>query len=369
VSDLRRFRKPLAVGFFVEMPAALIAFLGWFVAGHGGGGDFAIFRRAGEAVAHGHSPLVHPTLQAFAANDKFVYPTPVAIPFIPFGWIPEPVAAVCFLILSVAAVLVSLWLLGVRDYRCIGAAFLALPTLNALTLGTIGPVLLLLCAAGWRYRDRTRAGVFLAVAAAAKLFLWPLLLWLLITRRYRAFAASVVTIGLLVAVWAGIDPTGLRRYPETVRLLNDAQRWKSYSVQSLAFSLHASAHTAALIGAVVAVAAVAGIVLLRRRGDQATFAAAVCAALIATPILWMHYLVLLIAPIAIARPRLAPLWAVPLLVYATPHPESLGVAWRIGFDLAIVAVVAVWTIGTAATESIGPSTLPVGATQLDGARA
>jgi hypothetical protein len=369
VNVLRRFRKPLEFGFFVEMPVVFIAFLGWLVAGNGGGGDFGIFRQAGHAVAHGHSPFVQPTLQAFAENDKFVYSMPFAIPFIPFSFIPEQVGAVCFLVLGVAAIVLAVRLLGVRDYRCYGAAFLARPTMSTLALGTIGPFLLLLCAAGWRYRDRTRAGVFLALAAAAKLFLWPLLVWLLITRRYRAFLAASATIGVLLTAWAGLDPTGLRRYPETVRLLNDAQKWKSYSVQSLAISLHASAHAAALIGGMVAVAAVAAIVLLRRRGDQTTFATAVCAALIATPILWMHYLVLLIAPIAIMRPRLAPLWIAPIVVIATPHPESLGVVWQIVFDLAIVAIVAVWAVGSKAIKSAEPSTVQVGTTQLGSASA
>jgi alpha-1,2-mannosyltransferase len=362
---LRRYRRPAELAVFVEIPAMFVALLAWFVAGHGGGLDFAIFRRAGEAVLHGHSPLVQPSVQVLAANDKFVYPMPFAIPFMPFAVLPERVGAVCFLLLSVAAILLSLWLLGVRDVRCYGTALLSLPVIGSLGLGTIGPFLLLLCAAGWRYRDHARTGVLIAAAAAAKLFLWPLLVWLLVTRRYRAFAAAVATITVLVGLWAGIDPTGLRRYPETVRLLNDAQRWKSYSVQTLLISLHASTRTAALVGTVVAVTAVVAVVLLRRRGDRATFAAAVCAALVATPILWMHYLVLLLVPIALARPRLAPLWLVPILLTATPHPESMGIVWRIVFDLAIIGVVSMRTIGLNSRDQTG---IPVGATQLSPAQ-
>jgi hypothetical protein len=213
-----------------------------------------------------------------------------------------------------------------------------------LGVGSIGPFLLLSCALGWRYRDRTVAGVPVALAAAAKLFLWPMLVWLLVTRRFRAFAASIATIGATLALWAAIDPGGMRRYPETVRLLNDVQRWKSYSVQSLFISLHAS-HFASEVAAGAAVAAAAlGLVLLRRHGDRATFASAVVAALVATPILWTHYLVLLLAPIAVARPRLAPLWLLPLVLWATPHPESLGVVWRIVLVLAVLGIVAVRTI-------------------------
>jgi hypothetical protein len=289
---LRRFRRPLEIGVFVQVPAISVLWLAWFVYGHGGGGDFAIFRRAGRAVLHGHSPYVHPTVKLLAANDRFVYPTPFALPFIPFTFSPEKAAAVGFLVLSVAAVLASVWLLDVRDWRCYGASLLGLPVFGSLGVGSIGPFLLLLCALGWRFRHRTVAGLPIALAAAAKLFLWPLLIWLLVTRRFRAFAASLATIGAILVVWASIDAGGMRRYPQTIRLLDDVQRWKS-------------------------------------------------AALIATPILWTHYLVLLLAPIALARPRLAPLWLLPILLWATPHPESLGVVWRIALVLAVIGLVAV----------------------------
>jgi alpha-1,2-mannosyltransferase len=341
---LSRFRRPLEIGVFVQMPAIAFLWLMWFVYGHGGGGDFAIFRRAGRAVLHGHSPSVHPTVNLLAANDRFVYPTPLAIPFIPFAAMPEKAAAVSFLLLSVAAVLAAVWLLGVRDWRCYGAAMLGVPVFGALGVGSIGPFLLLLCALGWRFRNRTVAGVPLALAATAKLFLWPVLVWLLVTRRFRAFGAAVATLAAALALWATLDPSGMRRYPETVRLLNDVQRWKSYSVQSLSMSLHVSAGASELIAGAAVLAVIAALVLFRRRSDEVTFSAAIVAALLSTPILWNHYLVLLLAPIALARPRLAPLWLLPLVLWVTPHPESLGVAWRIVLVLGVVGVVGVQTV-------------------------
>jgi alpha-1,2-mannosyltransferase len=328
-------------GAFAQVPAITFVWLAWFVSGHGGGGDFTIFRRAGQAVLDGRTPYVHPTLKLLATNDRFVYPTPFALPFVPFAVAPEKVAALAFLVLSVAAVLASVWLLGVRDWRCYGVSLLGLPVFGSLGVGSIGPFLLLLCALGWRFRDRTVCGAPLAVAAAAKLFLWPMLLWLLVTRRFRAFVASVATIGAVFAIWASIDPGGMRRYPQTIHLLNDVQRWKSYSVQSLFISLHASGFASEVAAAAVACAAVLALVALRRRGDHVTFAVAVAAALVATPILWTHYLVLLIAPIAIARPRLSPLWLLPVGLWVTPHPESLGIVWRIVTVLAVLGAVAV----------------------------
>lgn len=339
--ELRRLRHPLEIGVFIQVPLIFCLWLAWYMYGHGGGVDFAIFRVAGWEVLHGHTPYVAPTHKLLAANDHFVYPTPFALPFIPFALIPQHVGAVVFFLLSVAAVLASIWLLGVRDWRCYGASMLMAPVFGAFGVGSIGPFLLLLCALGWRFRDRTVAGVPIALAAAAKLFLWPLLVWLLVTRRFRAFAASVATIAATLALWAAIDPGGLRRYPQTVHVLNEVQRWKSYSVQSLLISLHAPALTSELVAGAVAVAAVVALVLLRRRRDEVTFGIAVVAALLATPILWNHYLVLLVAPIALARPRLAPLWLLPAVLWATPHPESVGIVWRIVVVLGVLGLVAV----------------------------
>jgi hypothetical protein len=115
-------------------------------------------------------------------------------------------------------------------------------------------------------------------------------------------------------------------------------------VQSLLVSLHLSGSASELAAGAVAVGVGAALFLLRRRGDEVTFAAAIVSALVATPILWNHYLVLLIAPIALVRPRLAPLWLLPLVLWATPHPESVGVVWRIVLVLAVIAGVLIQTV-------------------------
>ena len=47
-------------------------------------------------------------------------------------------------------------------------------------------------------------------------------------------------------------------------------------------------------------------------GDRRALTLALAAGFVLTPILWLHYLVLLIVPIALARPRLSRVWFVPL---------------------------------------------------------
>ena len=95
--------------------------------------------------------------------------------------------------LLVVAVLGILWLLGVRDWRCYGLALLWPPVISAIQTGNVTIPLALGAALVWRFRDDARAaGASLGLTLAAKLFLWPLVLWLAFTRR---IAAAVLAPG------------------------------------------------------------------------------------------------------------------------------------------------------------------------------
>jgi alpha-1,2-mannosyltransferase len=215
---------------------------------------------------------------------------------------------------------------------------------SAIGIGTIGPFLLLLLAVGWRYRHRRIAGVPLALAAAAKLFLWPVLVWLVVTRRWRGACGAIATLAGALLVWLAIDPSGMRRYPETVRVLNEVERGKSYSPQTFALSLGLSGTEAEALAVLMALITVAAIVVtVRSRGERHAFSLAIVGAVVATPILWLHYLIMLLVPIALTRPRLTRVWFLPVVLWVSPHPESLGIIWRIAVVLATVAVIAVVT--------------------------
>jgi hypothetical protein len=335
----RRRPRPLQLGVFVEAPLFL---LGWLVFSSGGrstvGYDFAIFRQAGDAVLHGRSPYVKPTVALLSQNTHFVYPAPFAYPFVPFALIGERLGAIIFLVLSVAAIVVSLRLLEVRDWRLYGLSILGVPTFSALGFGTIGPLLLLAAAASWRLRRSPWSGVLLALAAAAKLFMWPLLIWLLLTRRFRASVAAAGTLGVLVAFWAATNWAGLAEYPATLRALERGHP-SSYSPRSLwlAMGLPGAQFVAVTI-------ALVGVVLISRaRDDKAGFSAAIAVSLLATPLLWLHYLVLLLIPLALYRPRLSWLWLLPLGLWVTPEPEPHASIWRIG--VVVATVIVVWVGG------------------------
>jgi hypothetical protein len=97
---------------------------------------------------------------------------------------------------------------------------------------------------------------------------------------------------------------------------------------------------------VLALGAIAAVVIAARGadGDRRAFVVAVLASLLATPLIWLHYLLLLFVPIALYRPRLSGLWFLPLLLWVTPTTHSHGTVWRILIALAVLGVVAVRTV-------------------------
>jgi len=183
-----------------------------------------------------------------------------------------------------------------------------------------------------------------AFTALLKLFLWPLGIWLLATRRWRAFVScAALGLVLLLGGWAVIDFAGLRSYPTLLHDLQQVEVPVSYSAVAL-FGLSGSAATAVTV--LLSLAGVAAIALAARGvgGDRRAFGVAVIVSLLATPLLWMHYLLLLFVPIALYRPRLSGLWFLPLVLWATPTTHSHGTIWRIALALAVVALVAVKTL-------------------------
>src|SRR5205823_14687078 len=86
-----------------------------------------------------------------------------------------------------------------------------------------------------------------------------------------------------------------------------------------------------------------------RRSDRLAFTIALAAALLLSPIVWMHYYVLLVVPIAIAQPRLGVLWFAPLLYWASPELESFGEARRLVVGIGVTVI----TCFIAATRHAG----------------
>jgi alpha-1,2-mannosyltransferase len=349
---LRAFARPWELAVFLWVPAIGLGYAFWYeLRANSRLQDFGIFRVAARAVLDGRSPYPAATPEGVAHFDKFVYPPATAFLFAPLAELPLAVAQVLMLVLGVVCIFIALRLFGVRDWRCYGVAAISSPAVNSLALGAVTSFMLVGVAAAWRYRDRPGlSGVLAAITAVGKLFLWPLGLWLLATRRFRATAIAVgAGLVLLVAGWAAIGFAGARSYPHLLRVLSRVEEGTSYSPVAL---LHLSSTAAGLLTVALA-GLVVGAVLLAARGadgDRRALAVAVIGSLLVTPIVWLHYFLLLLVPIALYRPRLSPLWFAPILLWATPSTHSHGATWHIALALAVTALVGIRTTAQDRTE-------------------
>lgn len=343
---VRAFARPWEFACFICVPAIGVAFACWEeLRARIALEDFAIFRTAALTVIHGHSPYVAPNPSAYVHFDRFVYPPFAALLFAPFAAVPSGPSRALMFAAGLIAILGALRLLGVQDWRCYGIALISAPAINSVALGALTSFLLLGAAVCWRYRHKPAvAGVATAGTALLKLFLWPLGIWLLVTRRWRAAVVCAGTgLILLVGGWAVIDFAGLRSYPTILHVLQQVEIPVSYSLVAL---LGLSGGAATAVTVLLSLAAIVAIWSAARGadGDRRAFAVAVVASLLTTPLLWMHYLLLLFVPIAFYRPRLSGLWFLPLLLWLTPSSNSHGETWRIALGLAVVAVVTVRTL-------------------------
>lgn len=315
--------------------------------------DFRQFWQGGKDVVDGVSPYPSEQLLATAGDHltpeeiqvvfRFPYPAAAALFLAPFGALPFDVAAVLWGALLIGVLFAAMWILGVRDWRVAGVVIASAPVIAAVRLGTLTPVLILLLAVAWRWRDRWwAAGGALAAALSLKLFLWPMVVWLAATRRFAAAAAAAGLAALAtLAAWAAIGFEGMSLYPDLVRKLSAVVADRGYSLVALGVDAGLPDGVAEALPWIVGLALLVAVVVVARDdvGERRAFAVAVVASIALTPIVWQHYFALLVVPLALARPSLSRAWALLMLFWLVPMQESNGALWRIVFASAVVGAV------------------------------
>jgi hypothetical protein len=105
-----------------------------------------------------------------------------------------------------------------------------------------------------------------------------------------------------------------------------------------------SQSSAQLLGIVVALILAAAIVYRTGPDDQTLFLVAVGFSLLASPLLEMHYLTLLLIPLALLRPRLDALWILTINVFwLSPHEPAA--TWQIALVLLTTTVLLLCAAG------------------------
>jgi hypothetical protein len=226
------------------------------------------------------------------------------------------------------------------------------PFVYAVKLGQVGPILFCLFALGWRWLDRPAGlGAVGALGAAIKLQPGLVLVWAVLTSRFRAVAVgAIVLVALAVITTVLAGPASWTDFLTLIRTVSDPIRTDhNFTPGAIAFAAGSSAEVAAMVQ-LLSTVAVGALFLasIRWTTDEASYMVAVIASQLVSPILWDHYAVVLLLPVAylLASGRW---WAVVIpLVTAWPlvgitRPEAYPIVFW-------VTLVAVFLVGHAAKD-------------------
>jgi glycosyl transferase family 87 len=314
--------------------------------------DFHQFYGAAKAILHGQSPYLPDSARLTTWGGPYPYPPLLALLAIPLTVIPFQAAGLLVMAILVLVALATLYVLDVRDWRCYGLALLWPPVISAIQTGNVTLWFALAAALAWRFRARLVPGaVAIGVTLAAKFFLWPLVVWLVATRRFAsAVLATAVGTTLLLASWAVIGFAGFLDYPDLVRKLEATVGEDSYTAYIVGLDIGLPSPMARTLWLMVGFGLLAAAVVVGWRGEErSAFVLAIGASLALTPIVWLHYFALLLVVVAVSSPRLGFVWFCPLALILTPgsgHPTPFQTAWTLG----VVAFVFALSIRSSTAE-------------------
>ncbi|MDP9482889.1 MAG: DUF2029 domain-containing protein [Chloroflexota bacterium] len=311
------------------------------------GYDFLAYHQAAERVLAGER-LYDPTVEQTGGFGLFYYPPPFVLAILPFALLDPTAATWAWTGLSVAALLGGIALMPVSltvRWLTILLAGLSWPVAYALKLGQVGPLLLLLFAIGWRRLDDPLAlGGSAAGGAIVKIQPGIVLAWAVLTRRWRAVAVGVAVLAG-AAVVATLVTGGLSVWTDYVALLSNVSDPIStphnFTPGAIAYQLGAPTGVAATVQLVSTVGVVAAVVIAAlRAGAAASYLAAVVASQLLSPVLWDHYAMLLLLPVAWLVER-GHWWAVVIPLVSSVFTIGLtpAAAYPIVFWLTLIALV------------------------------
>ncbi len=214
-----------------------------------------------------------------------------------------------------------------------GVVALSFGAVRDMVLGNVSVLLLVPLASAWRWLDQPAGAVAQAIAMAVRPPLGVIMVWQLLRRRWRAVAWTLGTGLVLIALslpFVGIS--GYFDYLTVLGNLSGLTGEKSnldLSSWALAVSADESVAGLALYGSYAL--GIAAIGLSLRRDREVGFVVTTTASLLLMPLLWDHYLAMLMLPAALLAARGRP-WglALPLL------------SWLPGPALPFVVIAGVW---------------------------
>ena len=249
-------------------------------------------------------------------HGLYMYAPPLGIAVTPLRTLGPETAVTLWFLLHVVVLLLACALMPVPTIvrlAAFGAAALSLAVTRDLILGNVSVFLLLPLTLAWRWLDRPLGSIAGAVAMSVRPTLGILLVWQTLRRQWRAVAWTLgAGLVLIVATLPFVGLDGYGDYLTVLRNLSDVTGVDfNWDLGSVVRSFGAGDTLSALALVAGFALAVVAIVTSLRRDREVGFMVTVVASLLLSPLLWDHYLSMLVLPAAFLASRGRP-WALAL---------------------------------------------------------
>lgn len=312
----------VALVVFTSLAVAILA-----TAGSTWGYDYQAYAHAAQRLLDGQR-LYDPGVDLAGGFAIYLYPPPFALAFVPFVWLGDPLGLYAWTALLIGCTVVAIAAMPVSAplrWVLLLLAGLDWPVLYSLKLGQVGPILLLLFVLGWRWLERP-GGLGATIGIGALVKVQPALLggWAALTGRWRA---ALVGIGIAAgACLVTLPIVGTGAWADYVALLRQVSAPvvtpHNFTPGAVLYQAGVDFGVASLVQwLVVAGALVLVVVAARWRSASASYVVGVVASQLISPLLWDHYAVVLLLPVAWLAARGA-WWAL-----ALPIATSLPLLW------------------------------------------
>jgi hypothetical protein len=267
------------------------------------GCDFLVYRSAALDLLGGQ-PIYDLAITQTGTCNLYYYPPPFVALVLPFALL-DPLAGT----LAWIAFLTACYVLGCLAMPVKTEIKLAIFMLGAVSwpfifgvrIGQVGPILFLLFALAWRRLDRPEiTGAAVALGTLVKLQPIVVLGWLIVRRMWRGVASTIV-VGAAVSLAVAV--VGLGAWFDMIAVLRNLEsavdQPANLSLGAMGYQRGLSLAAAGALQMVGMLAVLALVVLWGVRGSiEAGFLVAVIASQVVSPIVWSHYALVLLLPVA-----------------------------------------------------------------------
>lgn len=238
----------------------------------------------------------------------YMYAPPLGIALAPMTWLSSTIGTTAWYIMHILALAMAAWAMPVRwtvKLAVLGVSGLSYAVSRDLVLGNVSSMLLLPLALSWRWLDRPAGSIATAVAISVRPTLAILVLWQGLRRQWKAVAWTLgAGAFLIVATLPAVGIIGYSDYLTVLRNLSDVTGVpRNLDLGSTALSLGLGEPVATALLLCGYTLAVGAILISLRRDREVGFMVTVGASLLLSPLLWDHYLAMLVLPAAMLAER------------------------------------------------------------------